>query len=173
MTYLLAVDPSLTTTGVALFAGPLLRATHAVKVPRKGTILGRCVRIANDVHKWASQHAGEYDVAIEWPWIYPGHKNRTDPNQALMPLAALCGAICTSPRCDIVAAYKPREWTGGIPKATKKSETNVRASRIKSRLDQQELHVFETASTHDEIDAIGVGLYHLGRFRRLRAWHLE
>lgn len=103
------------------------------------------------------------EIVVEFPQVYTSDKSKGDPND-LLPLAAICGALgalLDVPYC----AYLPAQWTAQIPKAeTQKSRfDSPRATRICSRLDHRELIVYKKAQTHDEIDAIGLGLHHTGR----------
>ena len=79
----------------------------------------------------------------------------------------MCGAVAALlPGAD-VACYTPGEWTRGIPKKTTGSaKTGPRALRILSRLSDAERAV--VPDSHDALDAVGLGLYRLGRFERRR-----
>ena len=182
MNELLAFDPSVQRAGLALFrGGELIQVTQMSFVPTfDGESEGaRVVRCAMEVIYWlAAQKAAPSRLAVEWPQIYRTAKSKGDPNK-LLPLAGLCGALAGMLRAIQdgreetlqILSYKPSEWAGQVPKATKARKTmkSPRALRIQSRLNPRELRLWEGLG-HDAIDAIGIGLYALGRFERRRSW---
>lgn len=94
------------------------------------------------------------DLVIEKPQIYQGRKQKGDPND-LIDLAMVVGAWRHEhPYTELV---KPRQWKGQVPKA-------VMTKRILSKLTDAELAVLgDLKSNHNVVDAVGIGLWKLGR----------
>lgn len=186
MSVLLAVDPSIKSSGVALFVGGVLVAASVRKLPasmRTDTVTD-CREMSLRIFEWAvtydrSPHptpsGGDRiptELACEWPQIYRETKSKGSPNN-LLPLSAICcGVAMLLPSRSKVAGYLPREWSGGIPKATKgNAKKSPRAYRIGSRLTLPgEVGIWDRTKGHDAIDAIGIGLYHLGRLKPTRVY---
>ena len=89
-----------------------------------------------------------------------------DPND-LVDVALVAGA-CAGLLPAKVAFVKPRRWKGTAPKRV----TNRRTREV---LTSEEVHVYTVAMTavpaglrHNVLDAIGIGLWALGRKRRTR-----
>jgi hypothetical protein len=128
--------------------------------------------MAEEVYAWVGRTFKPWtkvDIVFEWPMIYLKQHGKR-PND-LPALAGVGMAIaCRFPRPEI-HSYYPQEWAGQIPKAkTKKgADSSPRALRIKSRLSDEEMKHWPK-SQHDAIDAIGIGLYHLGRLERKRVY---
>jgi hypothetical protein len=111
-------------------------------------------------------------LVFEWPQIYRAGKSIGDPNN-LTPLVgvgmALAGLLC-APGVEVVTV-KPGEWTRAAgEKSTKAAdfETATRTKRIRARLNAAELACLEGVTSHDAFDAIGIGLYYLGRLEPIR-----
>jgi hypothetical protein len=96
-------------------------------------------------------------VVIELPQIYPGSKAKGNPND-LIRLAFQAGRLVGSSSCETVL---PRQWKGTIKK-------EVMLRRILSRLTDEELAMLKAlrlpkSKEKECIDAIGIGLWKLGR----------
>jgi hypothetical protein len=176
-TFLVAVDPGIRGCGVACFTdGVLDRAAYVKSPARSGNGLWECVAVARAVEDW---YEGVADVvAVEWPQVYASRIMKgqqggdKDPNDLL----ALCGidaAVATlllevgwehgnpmSPSKFVT--YRPREWKGQMTK-------EACHTRLRSRLSPDETAVVDAASreakslAHNMLDAVGIGLHHLGR----------
>lgn len=108
-------------------------------------------------------------VAIEVPQVYTAVRAKGDPNQ-LLPLYGIGAAIgALLPNARIVE-YRPAQWAGQLPKTTKHREAkqSLRGARIMSRLSETECLL--VPDDHDVIDAIGIGLHHLGRLAPRRVY---
>jgi hypothetical protein len=109
------------------------------------------------------QARGVEQVVIEWPQIYRASKSKGDPND-LPGLAGVGMAIAA--RLDVeVVSYLPRQWAGG----TRKAETGDPLDSPRGRLVWRCLSPDErgrVVPSHDAIDAVGLGLHHLGRLQR-------
>lgn len=159
---LLAVDPSIRSAGVALFRNGRLVASERLKFKTTELdIVERVEIVGQKVGGWCDIP----DVlVIEWPQIYRASRAKGNPNN-ILPLAGVCGAVA----CEVGArrsfSYLPREWAGNTKKKTtvREAKTSPRARWILSCLSGVELHTWESAKYDDEVDAIGLGLFHLGR----------
>ena len=178
MSVLLAVDPSIKSSGVALFVGGVLIAASVRKLPDSMRVdtLTDCREMARRIFEWSNGRSVNIpranEIACEWPQIYRETKSKGSPNNLLGLSAICCGVAMLLPARSKVAGYLPREWSGGIPKATKgDAKKSPRAYRIGSRLTLPgEVGIWDRTKGHDAIDAIGIGLYHLGRLKPVRVY---
>lgn len=179
---LLALDPSISACGVALFDHGVLVAASAVRLKTTGDILGRTLRISEAILSWCLENRARIDeIAVEWPQVYAATKSKGDPN-GIVPLAAVCASAATYIQtcevtrpltCDLECySYLPKEWAGAVPKSTtvKGAKESPRAIKVIGRLTPAEIPVWKLVKYHDTIDAIGIGLHHLGRFERRRVY---
>jgi hypothetical protein len=102
----------------------------------------------------------DFDFVAEVPQIYFGNRLRVDPDD-LLQLTGVVGA-CTSLFPGMCYGYYPREWKKQIPK-------EIHHKRLVKVLSEQELKIWEniegpSTAVHNARDAIGLGLYHLGRY---------
>lgn len=164
MTLLVSVDPSIRSTGRALWIDGVL--TH---VERWRTVGGDAVtpaERARSVARWLPT-AERWDLAIELPQVYAPGKGG-GPARDLISVALVVGA-CAAVCPGEVSTYEPRTWIGALPKATSGDpRESPRGARIWSRLTEAEREVALGVLQHDAWDAIGIGLHHLGRFARRR-----
>ena len=166
--YLLAIDPSIISSGVALFYGDKLIAAGTIAIGTNQRCLAqRCEYMASLIRGWFTNNASRWladkvDVVFEWPRIYPRQRGKK-PND-LPALVGVGMAVC-KPFYGEVYCYYPQEWAGQLPKAKgkQKADASPRAQRIWSRLTEEEKNVWPKGQ-HDALDAIGIGLYHLKRF---------
>lgn len=179
MSNLIAFDPGLHNPALAVFQGGVLVYASRIKVPSslKSTKLAmgaRCVGVAAEAFKALQNISLEGPVTFvtEWPKVYRGSKAKGDPAD-LLPLAGTGTALATLlaqryPGLEIVTPI-PFEWIGNLPKATTGDpRESVRGVRIWSRLSESERG--KVALSHDAIDAIGIGLWKLGRLERRRVF---
>ena len=153
---LLAVDPGLKCTGVAVFEGSRLIRGFAVRGPTGGDNAERARVIASEVQ----EKAGAVDrVVYEWPQVYRFGRGKGDPND-LLALVAIGSAVAALYPGASVESVKPAEWKG---QRTKEAMRGV----IVTRLDPDELSLL-TYAPHDTWDAVGIGLWALGRLERKR-----
>lgn len=100
---------------------------------------------------------------IELPQVYgrAGRGGKGDPND-LIDVAVTVGRIAQAIGPHLTAELvRPRVWKGNVP-------ADVMLARIEKRLDVSELHVVDRAPMpkslkHNVVDAIGLGLWALGR----------
>jgi hypothetical protein len=165
---LLAVDPSLRSTGWAWFVGGAL--ARVGRNTRKATDDAIARRAANMAEAVLLNFSGVVidRLVVEWPQVYRAARSKGDPND-LLGLAAIAGILVSGVegRADTPT---PREWSGGVPKATRGDPLkSARGVRVWSRLRESERAVLEsTKINHDVVDAVGIGLWALGRFAPAR-----
>ena len=159
---ILAIDPALGVTGAAgaaLFrGGALVRCTYFVP-PRKSP--GERIRLMCEaLRAWLILTP---TLAIyEWPQVY--ENSPANPND-LVGLAAVGAAFATASRAGEQLTVLPREWKGSI-------DGDTMVERIKARLTPVEQALLPTGRlAHNAIDAVGIGLHHLGRLNRKRVIH--
>ena len=175
VTYLLAEDPGIRGTGVALFEGiELLRAAYVPNPCTKGNKALECQTMASAVKGWVELYvlaSSVYDIGAEWPLIVhdshqKGSKRRIDKND-LLALAGVSAAFAMAFPHATCRSFIPRDWKGTV-------DPDVMTRRIAARLSPKELDHVEwrsrlkdpcAGSMHNVFDAIGIGLFMLGRLK--------
>lgn len=102
---------------------------------------------------------GAVPLAIEVPQIYQGKIQGKDQND-LVDLA-ICVGWCELACCGPVTRYRPREWKG----QTSKKLDNKRTLKVLSEPEKAVIDASDIRPSlrHNILDAIGIGLRHLGR----------
>lgn len=191
MSHLVAIDPGVGYSGVAVFDLGTHRLVDAGVVKGEGfknnlwavdeLAAAIVIRLSGVVGGTVTK------VAFEWQQVYSKRaRGKKDPND-LLPLGALIGAtlVRMHPLLDHadgaeVVLHRPHEWKGSIQK-------NPTARKVLARLDAEELSRVDevapfiraldgadrerkqvTHPTHNALDAAGLGLHVLGRFNRKR-----
>lgn len=103
------------------------------------------------------------EAVIEIPQVYRQRQQKGDPNDLISVaiIAGICNSLIYSyTYCDVDLIH-PREWKGQRPK-------DVDNRGILETLSQEELRIFEAlklpkSKAHNVVDAIGIGLWELGR----------
>lgn len=176
MSDLLALDPSINSPGIAIFRDRVLFFAGKVKLPRgleaTCTSIGeRWFKVADAIAQQALAQVNHipFDAFIfERPQIYRGDRSKGDPND-LVGLAAIGAGVAMRIRPSKFWSPTPADWTGQIQKRTSGSaKDSPRALRIMSRLDEVELE--RVPNQHDAIDAVGLGLWALGRLTIARVY---
>ncbi len=167
---LISVDPGIRGCGVALFdGGKLVRAAYVKSPAKTGNNAAACVSMGLAVYSWTDRTAPDA-LALEWPQVYASRiregSSKADPNDLL----ALCGvdsviaALYDLPTA-MVTCFAPAEWKGQMSK-------EACQGRIIGRLSAAELEIVMSVSPpslrHNVFDAVGIGLFRLGRFDRVR-----
>ena len=164
-----------------MFRDKLLVRAGPVSVPGKMSklnIVERCREVVGLIYQWYWDNNPNTDVlgkpwyehqvgqiVVEYPQIYAPGQSKGDPND-LPPMVGIdVGLACLFPRVP-VQSYFPREWAGATTKAKSGDAwLSPRGQRVRQRLSASELAVLaDVRVTHDVIDAIGIGLHHVGRF---------
>ena len=162
--YRLAVDPGKHACGCAAFYNDSLIAAAYVRsyIPEAHAprFAEAWALTAKAVVKWWGDLVPfvPTEVLLEIPIHYP-NEQEIDPND-LSPLAGVVTAIAYAfigtPK--IVSYYPPSQWKGQVPKA-------IMTNRILNKLTEQEKARIVRAGSkdHNTIDAVGIGLYRVGR----------
>lgn len=165
---LLAIDPSVSSPGVALFRSGELLACDRLKVVAGGAGAPGWLHVAREIAAYAIRRGVYNTVVFERPQIYRAVKSKGNPND-LIGLAGVGMAVVGLLADTLVDVLSPTpaEWIGQLPKSTTGSaKTSPRAKFILSRLAPGELEL--VPDQHDAIDAVGVGLWALGRLKPTR-----
>ncbi len=171
MSYLLAVDPGIRGCGVAVFyEGVLEHAAYVENPYKRDSDAAAAGAMAHEIVEWAHLDGQPHvHIAVEWPRVYASRirsgASKGDPNDLL----ALCGvdAAIVALMDRSSTSYAPSEWKGQMKK-------EACHARIKTRLSPLEAEVVAKAEkaarsmSHNMLDAVGVGLFHLGRFDKKR-----
>lgn len=172
-----ALDPGLDHPAVAIFSpAGVLEYAARVRVPGKLAKLctaERCRQIAHLVADPVIAACADCPITMfvyELPQIYTAIKSKGDPNN-LMKLGPLCGAVSALLDCAC-QEYLPGEWSHKTKKITRGDPwASQRGHRVRGRLTDEEAATVQ--ATHDAVDAVGIGLHHLGRFDRVRVFSYE
>ena len=173
----LAIDPGIRSPGAALFADRQLVAATRIKVPAAVHVraLGdRVMTVAKLINGWYqalcwSKGGGiTHELVYEWPQIYRTSRSKGDPN-ALLKTLAVGVAASALVMADRNYTPNPDEWAG----QTKKSTTgdpweSQRGQMIARRLTDAEKAL--VPRSHDALDAVGLGLWRVGRFEPIRVY---
>jgi len=196
---LLAFDPSISSTGLALFRAGVLVAVHRTTIARDAAdrstsdTATRAAAVATDVRAWVYDVlAGDVallpeHVAFEWPQVYVVARSKGDPNSIVtvgVVAGAILGRVAMVPDTS-VQAFKPAEWIGQLPKTIAvpggrgrsrrrlphrgEELTTPRGKLIAASLTASELSLVRN-SNHDVVDAVGIGLRALKRLRTARVY---
>lgn len=136
---LVAVDPGVHASGLAVFTDGLLSAAYYTGDP---TVLD-----------WVPADA---KVIVELPQVYRHGKG--DPND-LVDLAFAAGRITR--RFELVATTRPGQWKGQTPKAV--HHARVRKALLPAEEDVLARAQVARAKAHNVLDAVALGLWRLGR----------
>lgn len=179
---LLALDPSVVKPGAALFRGGRLVQAERVKIDPtfKDLPFGdRCLRVASAVMRWGiALDMCPRTFVYELPRWYDSRAGKTkgDPNdlRGLIGVAsALAGqlslAVAMRDVTLTILSPEPAEWIGQLPKSTTGDPwASPRGLRIRSRLSPEE--ILAVSPSHDAIDAVGIGLWAMGRLELVRVF---
>ncbi len=180
---ILSIDPGARGAGAALwYRGELFAAAYVKNPLKKGIGPREAARLALAIEDWeaslptfdglvdggAEDSAAEPELLVlEWPQTYGGRSTRGDTND-LFPLAALDGALAAIFEGSEIRAPTPHAWKNNIPKPLKLSEPYIIRERAEARLSEAERSRIvwpkNVKHTWDVADALGLGLWALGRF---------
>lgn len=170
MTDVVALDPSVRSPGVALFRDGVLTFAGRVKLAALNAALdpdvsagARWRAVSSEIQWWVAARdvIAPMLVVYERPQIYRASKSKGDPNDLIGLAAVGAGVVMLYPGARVLTPT-PAEWCGQLPKATRgRASASPRARRILSRLTSIELP--RAPDQHDALDAVGLGLWALGR----------
>ncbi len=180
MTRMLSLDPGTRGCGVAGWVDGKLDVAAFVENPLdEGSGPRECAEAARAVYVWWDQQWFSPDVlALEVPQIYQraAGKSKGDPNK-IMPLFGIGAALAALFPVAKVMYGVPHDWKGGVSKPKTTKTVYAVKPRVLDRLSPDEQNVIEWPTSvkkeWDVVDALGVGLFHLGRFQRHRVFARE
>jgi hypothetical protein len=136
----ICIDPGVKACGLAKFVGD--RLVYTCYAPRED------IRTCNP---WLDE------LIIEMPRIYPGSGQQKGDLNDLLDLAAVVGFLEGVLGGRTTRVF-PAQWKGQVPK-------KIMTARILGKLSVEERNTIVSAGskTHNIVDAIGIGLWKLGR----------
>ena len=157
---LVSVDPGVNATGLAVFEDEEL---VGVRLLRAGSLRHMISVLVNE--EWPVQFGYPETVIIEQPTVY--RRGGKGDSKDLISVAIVAGAAAAAYGCEsldqTIKFVEPRTWKGSVPK-------KVHNERILDKLRILELQYFNmciddvpSSLAHNMIDAVGIGLYDLGR----------
>lgn len=179
---MLSLDPGTRTCGVAWWQDGQLLGASVIHNPLEVEQAGprECAAMAKKIGEWWKMNGWRdpATLALEIPQIYQraAGKSKGNPNK-IMPLYGVATALAVLfPRAD-VRFGTPHDWKGGVKKPKSVKELYAIQPRVLERLAESEKRwiAWPTNGRHcwDLIDAVGIGLHHLGRFERRRVFARE
>jgi hypothetical protein len=174
---MLSIDPGTRLCGTAWWSkGQLLGASVVHNTVEKGIGPRECATMAYAIYRWwCSNWPAPRVLALETPQIYQraAGKSVADPNK-IMPMFGVGSALAALFPASEIRFGTPHDWKGGVGKPESVKETYAIHDRVMQRLSDREKSqiAWPTNGRHcwDVDDAIGVGLYFLGRFERHRVF---
>lgn len=156
---LYTIDPGLRHCGKAIFENGKVFRAELIRNPvteGRGPAVWR--PLASEFWKQTPFPVKNDVLVCEMPRAYPGVRAE-DPND-LLDLAGVLGAVSAS-FPGVVKMYFPSDWKGQVPKKTM-------TDRIRGFVKPEEWGRIKDdgAKTHNTLDAVGLGLFHLGRMKR-------
>jgi hypothetical protein len=173
---LLSVDPSVNSPGVAIFnATGELKFCDRIRTKRNAawSVGMTWFEVAKQIVAWADKRVPHWKglgitVVYERPQVYTWAKAKGDPND-LIGLAGIGSAVVGLLNPVDVLSPTPAEWIGQIAKDTKGNALeSPRARFILGNLSEQEKLL--VPAQHDTVDAVGIGMWALGRLKPRRVY---
>lgn len=162
-----AVDPGVHMLGIGVFTDSVLEHASLMKAENQ-KLQGPEAWVAL-ARLFAMKFQGPMTVVMEFPRVYQGGKQGGDPAD-MLELAAVDGALCAAVAGTDVKLVRvfPSDWKKQMDKETT-------TPRILQRLqeagrNEEKMIEMAGAKSHNILDAIGVGLYYLGRFEKRRVY---
>ncbi len=158
---MICVDPGLRGCGVALFrAGNLVRASYVTNPVTSGGGYGAHKAMGLAVSR-SYGYVGISRIIIEHPRIYPAAQQKGDLNDLLDVTGVGSSVAACYPTVESETLY-PYDWKGNV-------EKKVMTERISRSITNEEREGIEKCYAklmHNTLDAIGIGLYKLGRVNK-------
>lgn len=157
---MITIDPNLRGCGVAHWRnGVLIRAEYVKNPCESGRGYEAFVALAVAVGQSADTSK---QVLIEHPRVYPGTP-KTDLND-LLDVCGVGAAVALALRnFGPVQTVFPSEWKGTMKKAAMLDRIREKLTDVESAVVQKT----NKSDTEDVLDAIGIGLWKLGRLNRV------
>ena len=152
---ILAIDPGLRACGVAWFEKGILIKADLISVKKVESDAKAFLAMANAV---GTSSPPITSLAIEYPQQYA---RSPTPRESIQKLVGVIGALAVTFPDSKTEYYLPRQWKGQVPKP-------VMHRRILGRLTESEqalIPEMAASKLHNVLDAVGIGLHHVGRLR--------
>ncbi len=159
---MLCVDPGLRGCGVAFFrAGTLIRAGYVTSSAIEGRGYAAHKAMARALVD-AYGYVGLSRLVIEHPRIYPGAAQQKGDLNDLLDLVGVGAAVAANYPVTEVETLFPSDWKGNVPKEV----MTARISRAIANEERAGIEKCYASLTHNVLDAIGIGLFKLGRINK-------
>lgn len=157
MRYTVAVDLGKTKVGVAVFYGDTLKlafTSHSMygSTPEDVAFLVMA-SLRDDLEDWATVPAPP-EFVCEWPMKYPNKRITHKDLESLYLVGNAIGQLNNG----WTKKYTPGQWKGNVPKPAH----HRRLSQILTDTEHKAMR----DTGHDAWDAVGIGLFYLGRTKR-------
>lgn len=159
---MITIDPGVRGAGIAVWSLNNLVMACYVKPMRKDRGYGLAEDLAYNVEMAVKDYSPKL-IVCEFPRFYGSTHQKGDPND-LIDVAVAGAAIST--RLDSLISYiesvSPSDWKGNVPK-------QKMLVRIWKKLTEEERAVVQKTNKSDRediLDAIGIGLWKLGRLNK-------
>lgn len=153
------IDPGVRGCGYAEFFDSTLEFCRYVR----GKVEGNGYVVARDMAMEFEYFVYANTVCIEKPRVYPQVRQRKGDQNDLIDLAMVAGAIAGSvAKGSKLITYYPHEWKGNMPKEKMTKHILSLLSPAERALVDKEQEKCG-ALIHNVIDAVGIGLFRLGR----------
>jgi len=136
---LVTIDPGVHKSAIALWGGGRLLFADDLKNPEVFRVVDR---------------VGAVRLVIESPVLYPTKRKQHKDVGDLLAVVNKIKALAVQAR-----GVSPAEWKGQVPK-------KIHGDRIFNELTKEEILAVVSIKNHNTIDAIGLGLWVLGRLGR-------
>ena len=157
---LVVVDPSISSSGVAVFEDGELSAAWLVRAKEWREMVHS---ITASVRSRFPAGWEDFELVIERPRIYTRKTKRYDD---IMKMMLVVGGLGVAFRSSPLVFYFPQDWKKNLSK-------EAMVERVKDRLrESDEIDRVELVSKsleHNVFDAVGIGLHHLKRLNKHRA----
>lgn len=159
MTSLLAIDPGKKLCGWAFFAGWRRLELSACGLSAPDWVI-------SELHDtFGGARLDDYGLIAELPRTYDGRARKGDAND-LIAVAFAAGLVIGDSKQTKYVTVSPSDWKGNVPKPKRASDPYIIEERCRAILRPRELAVvpdLARSKAHNVWDAVGIGLWHLGR----------
>jgi len=162
METMLAVDPGKFHAAGAVFVDGRLKRSGLFETPLRDPATAGL-----DLGSSLARFVGGYEIeslVVEYPIVYP--RGPGDPND-LLALAYVAGVLVGVLKPLSPRLVTPNRWKGNVPKKVIRLRVlGDRAAGVEGRLSKDEVEILGDDPSHHIVDAVGIGLWALGRLRK-------
>lgn len=157
---ILTLDPGAKACGVALFKSKRLQSAWLARTKGDWAEMARAVYFSVQARMGPHRLDEISTIVIERPQVYVASRSKGDPND-LITLALIAGRVTGYFPKAAAIDRKPAQWKGQVPK-----EIQIERTRQKlSPAEKERIEKTPKSLEHNVLDAIGIGLRHVGRNR--------